>query len=570
MCLKARTFIPGWGILPFVVLILLAVITPAAQAQTGFGIDHDPLECIPISNFAAFDAELTPPENVESCRLYFRSNVSPDYYFVEMSVTLESGLYRTYLPKPTSATSSVEYYLECLNTEFANTRTTAHMADVVESADECRRRQPAAAYFVGEDPAIVVGAVNPAAQLAPPAGFSIEGLAVATEGVSRGVVIAGAGAAAAAGITIAALAGDDPSSPASPTGGAALSPMVASPPPPGASVRACFEMNPSDGFVLANGSIGLDASCSSPGDLSYTWDLGDGRMRTGVFVRPTYRVTGTYDVKLKVQSMSDPSRTDETMMALQVATAMADLEVQKTARASCFAGEGAEVTIVVKNHGPSTARNVALHDTVPSGYISVRRPPRCNEISGAIECDLGNMESGASIEIVHALRHGFIFDEDTLRRLEPFPGATVSSDTADPGIGNNQAVYDFGLLTCFDEDLRTEQGQVEIQSRLELASGVANGRLQINGDRSVVVPGGAPAIVRLQAAPGGNRIEARILGAPDSDGTWTLSFARTERFVPGSLRVESGDVVGTGPDTITFRVRRGETPPLRLSFQIGR
>ena len=126
---------------------LVLGIAPEGRAQTGFGIEHDPLECIPITDFAAFDAELVPPDNVESCRLYFRSNVSPDYYYVEMSVTLDNGLYRTYLPKPTSATSTVEYYLECLDTQFANTRTTAHMADVVESADECRRRQPGSRLF---------------------------------------------------------------------------------------------------------------------------------------------------------------------------------------------------------------------------------------------------------------------------------------------------------------------------------------------------------------------------------------------------------------------------------------
>ncbi len=545
------------------------LIASTSAAQPGLGIEHDPLECIPISDFAAFDAVLAPPDQVETCRLFFRSNISPDFYFVDMSVTLEDGLFRAYLPKPTAETSKVEYYLECLATDFANARTIGHEAEVVETADECRRRRPGAAYFVGDNPSIVVGSLNPAASLSPPAGFSLEGLAVSGSGLSRGAVVAAVGGAVVAGITAGVLAsGDDPPAPlnAPPV----MPPPVGVTPPPRTPVKACFEMNPASGMVAIGETVGLDASCSSPSDLIYTWQLGDGRTRNGVFTRPTYRQLGSFEVKLSVRSMSDPSQSDETTMPLRVENAVADLQVQKFARAICGGDtENIEVRVKSTNNGPNTAKNVLLTDTIPSGYAIVQKPGRCDEVGGALSCRLGDMENGEMQELVYVLTFAFFSEDLTFRRLSPFPAARISSDTADPGIGNNESAVDFGPLTCFSEEseLRTGPRPIELRTTLE---GATTGRVQVNGRQTVMIPGGVSLRARVQGTAGTNRFEAQVAGQATSEGFWTFGFGQSQGFVPGTLRVESGDVVSLSPESVTFRIGRGVGPPMRFTFAVER
>ena len=422
-----------------------------------------------------------------------------------------------------------------------------------------------------------MGAVNPNAPLSPPAGFSAEGLVggAGGGGGSTGVIVAGAAGAAAAGVTLAVLAGDDPEGPANPL--MASPPTAGTPPdaPPmpgqGRALRACFEMTPASGVVAENGMVRLDASCSTPDNLDYMWDLGDGRMRRGVFIQPTFRNAGSFDVTLTVQSRDDPSQTDGTAKPLEVVIAMADLSVTKEAQISCAIGENVQVTIDVTNNGPDLAKNVFVNDAIPEGYSSTNRPGFCDELGSSINCRLGDMASGESRRIIHFLTHGGFIDVEGLRTsaLEPFPGATVSSDTPDPGVANNEFVVDFGLLTCDseeEEELRAGGVAVELQSTLDAGAG----QIRLNEGRSVMVPGGAPMPVRLGGRRGTNQIEARVVGSADRDGTWTFSFSGTRGFTAGSVSVASGDVVGMTSHAVTFRIARGGAAPIRFSFRVDR
>lgn len=73
--------------------------------------------------------------------------------------------------------------------------------------------------------------------------------------------------------------------------------------------------------------------------------------------------------------------------------ALADVTVEKTAAPTAIArGHQTVFTIVVRNEGPSVARDVVLEDVLPAGlgFVSVD-DNRCTEASGTITCAIGDL-----------------------------------------------------------------------------------------------------------------------------------------------------------------------------------
>jgi uncharacterized repeat protein (TIGR01451 family) len=101
--------------------------------------------------------------------------------------------------------------------------------------------------------------------------------------------------------------------------------------------------------------------------------------------------------------------------------------------------EGDDVTyrVDVSNNGPDTAENVALTDNLPGGVTFVSATPEqgvCSESGGVVTCDLDDIASGASVEVVivvNTTTYGTITNN-----------ASVASDTVDPDTGNNSASED--------------------------------------------------------------------------------------------------------------------------------
>jgi uncharacterized repeat protein (TIGR01451 family)/fimbrial isopeptide formation D2 family protein len=75
----------------------------------------------------------------------------------------------------------------------------------------------------------------------------------------------------------------------------------------------------------------------------------------------------------------------------------ADVSVTKTADKRHYnGGETIAYTIVAKNNGPSTARNVTVHDPLPEAieYQSVSPTPACGQASAVVDCSFGSLEPG--------------------------------------------------------------------------------------------------------------------------------------------------------------------------------
>ena len=78
---------------------------------------------------------------------------------------------------------------------------------------------------------------------------------------------------------------------------------------------------------------------------------------------------------------------------------LADLELRKSAPASVAAGADVPFTLIVVNHGPSTARGVTIRDELPQGMTFRSAEGDCSHSAGVVTCAVGTLPSGASAAV---------------------------------------------------------------------------------------------------------------------------------------------------------------------------
>jgi hypothetical protein len=196
---------------------LLCASSLAAQPR----IEHEDVDCLPRNEFSQFLASIQPPSTIRAAKLYFRSSLYADFYFVAMSLD-DAGSFQAVLPIPAPETTKIVYYFEAIDFSFQTAR--SEEIEVSVSGDESCRRGPGAFLYPGTNPAIAVGATQVGAAAIPP-GFQatgITGFLTATGagggGIGAGVAV-GAAVGAAAGVgVIVANGGDSDSASATTTG----------------------------------------------------------------------------------------------------------------------------------------------------------------------------------------------------------------------------------------------------------------------------------------------------------------------------------------------------------------
>jgi uncharacterized repeat protein (TIGR01451 family) len=109
-----------------------------------------------------------------------------------------------------------------------------------------------------------------------------------------------------------------------------------------------------------------------------------------------------------------------------------DLAAQKSADDTTV-NKGADVTftISVTNDGPTTAKNVTVTDSIPTGMSFLSADASCTESTGTVTCALGNVAVGASSSATIVMR------ADCARLLTNT--ATVESSWTDPVSVDNSA-----------------------------------------------------------------------------------------------------------------------------------
>ena len=164
------------------ILLTASPLAPAAQEPQALALAHDPVGCMVAGTNPQLEALLTPLDQVQVGRVYFRSALGDAFYFVEM--TPAGDRYIGVLPRPRLDAGPITYYIEGMARNYAQSQLPELRAVVVAKAEDCRDRPVAA---LGPSDPVRVFSVG--LGTAVPPGFT---------GVSSVVAVGAGGSAAAA------------------------------------------------------------------------------------------------------------------------------------------------------------------------------------------------------------------------------------------------------------------------------------------------------------------------------------------------------------------------------------
>lgn len=190
---------------------------------------------------------------------------------------------------------------------------------------------------------------------------------------------------------------------------------------------------PEAGFTYATDWLTVVFTNTSLNANAYLWDFGDGD--TSALENPihNYAAAGTYTVTLTAYGPCGVDMVEAAVTVFEQPLQDADLSLSKVDDPDpVYVGEMLTYTLTVINHGPLTATNVLLTDTLPAGVTFVSATAPCVETDGVVTCALGDLGNGESVEIVIVVlapdAEGVITN-----------AAEVTSETSDPEPGNNLA-----------------------------------------------------------------------------------------------------------------------------------
>ena len=116
-----------------------------------------------------------------------------------------------------------------------------------------------------------------------------------------------------------------------------------------------------------------------------------------------------------------------------------DMSIEKSGPATVFRGDNVTYTLVARNLGQTTAQNVVVTDTIPSGmtYIDSQSDNRCNQSGNNVVCQIGSVGVGQSTSISITMQtSSTAVCNSTIRNV-----ATVST-TNDSNSSNNTDSHD--------------------------------------------------------------------------------------------------------------------------------
>jgi hypothetical protein len=171
------------------------------------------------------DAGITPDEQVQAGRVYFRSALGDSFYYVEM--TPGAGRYVGVLPKPRLDAGPITYYVEGVGRQYEQSQSPEASADVVEKPEDCKDRpiaalgpaDPVRVFSVAGGTALPPGFSGVSSVVAAAAGNGLAATtaaAAAAAGGTSGTTIGIVGGAVAVGVGTIVFATNDDNPPASP------------------------------------------------------------------------------------------------------------------------------------------------------------------------------------------------------------------------------------------------------------------------------------------------------------------------------------------------------------------
>jgi len=159
----------------------------APPAPVPLAVAASPVSCMVAGTNPQIDAGITPEDQVQAGRVYFKSALGDAYFYVEMAP--EAGRYVGVLPKPRPNAGPITYYVEGVGRDYAQSQTPEVRAIVVEKPEDC-----------GDKPVAALGPANPVRVFSvsggtalPPGFFGVSSVVAAGAGAGAGVGAAAAG-----------------------------------------------------------------------------------------------------------------------------------------------------------------------------------------------------------------------------------------------------------------------------------------------------------------------------------------------------------------------------------------
>jgi uncharacterized repeat protein (TIGR01451 family) len=184
-------------------------------------------------------------------------------------------------------------------------------------------------------------------------------------------------------------------------------------------------------------------------------------------VTATINAAGAFDNSATVTATEpDPNpanNTDNTGNGGTTGTPSADLGISKTAPTPLLEESQFDYTLVVTNHGPSTATGVTVTDPLPANFTLATATPTQGSCSGTttVTCNLGTIPNGATATITI---HGTGHVAGTMTNT-----ATVSGNETDSVPANNSSTAPVVLI----EDVPAMSGYALMLLALTLAIAAA-------------------------------------------------------------------------------------------------
>jgi hypothetical protein len=486
------------------VSLSLALIAPSAlEAQPG--IEHEEVGCLSRAQFTRFAVAIRPPEEIREARLYFRSHLYPEFYFVDLARAEPSGVFQGVLPLPSSDTTRVIYYIEAVDVAFQTSR--SEDFDLPVSGDSSCRPGPGGAFFPGGDPGIVVGATR-AGLPALPSGFQATGI-TGFISASGGLAVTGGGGIGA-GVAIAAATG------------AAV----------GVGVLVAGNEDGNEGTtggVNSSSQTPTTTTSSAAGNTTSTTTSSAGPSPPPTTTTTTSPAGPTPSSTTTTTAGSPPPTTTTTIPPVTLNAcfqwrALGNCQVFFT---SCSTPVSAIRTYEWRMLGPPVPDPPATE----SFTFSFDADPRCRE----------------SNDFNHPVRLT-VYDE---------LGRSAS-------VQDNISVKPGAPLKFWHEEtlgLRFKSHLIAMA-----AEGNIRGQIWVNGSPLPPSDNGAPRVHHVQVRAGSVVIEAAALTRVPAGTLWELDFSSSEAVVPGSLSVSMGTVASLDARRVVLRLDGdgGERLLLRL------
>jgi hypothetical protein len=516
-------------------LALGLALAPAPASAQPVAIEHDSLSCWPSDQYPILRANVTPPGQVQTAKIYFRAEEFPDFYFVEAAIGPD-GRAEAVLPLASPETQRVVYYIEAVGFDFETSRT-REWAPPVSDSEACRRRDPMLALFQGDAPQIVVGSVRAGAPML--LGFQTAGIVSAGAGGGIGAVALGSiVAGGAAGGVLVAASGDD--APPETT-------TIVSGPPPTTTSTAPTTSGPAS--TTTTSSVSSTTTSASP--TTTTTSVG-----STTTTSPPSTTTTTAAATTSTTAPPTTTTSSAPPTATTTSPSGADVAISISAPSSIGFGRLLLYRLRVSNNGPAPATGVRATLSFPFA-MAIQDSGSCTGAIGSFQCYFGTLAPGASGSVnilVIVLQLGTVTAT-----------ASVTANEPDPVPGNNNASATT-VVTLF---LREERESVlTVTTDLDFAPGDGRDRGEIVlGSHHFSIDGTAPVELHAQVQAGENAVEAVLSAVKGRAGTWRFDFRASRAMEAGTIVVDAGEVVALEPRSVVFRLRGEAGERIRFRFR---